>query len=304
MSFYRGIKTAIRWGKAAATLGGSERVVNAKSELISARARLQKVCEQLGEEDRGIDADRSRVSQRITQAKKLLKLCRRILGGERQHVISEDLPSPGPQWNAAPDPNGSAIPEERVLVTVLESSIGPAAAVAAWQGVQLFGTASTGISISGLSGAAASSAGWAWLGGGSLASGGGGMALGQVLLPGIGTFVSIGVISIHSHCRANRIWSEVKHLEENSALVSGRINELRAARSRLQSFEEHLSSELAELRATVLRANRRLYPLGALSVAWRWLRERVAGRRYRRTELPIVQEVEAAFSRFVREFPA
>jgi hypothetical protein len=63
------------------------------------------------------------------------------------------------------------------------------AATAAGQGtvglIGLFGTASTGTAISGLSGAAAWNATLAWLGGGSLAAGGGGMALGTVVLGGI-----------------------------------------------------------------------------------------------------------------------
>lgn len=45
-----------------------------------------------------------------------------------------------------------------------------------------FGTASTGTAISALSGAAATNAALAWLGGGALAVGGGGMAAGQALL--------------------------------------------------------------------------------------------------------------------------
>jgi hypothetical protein len=59
------------------------------------------------------------------------------------------------------------------------------AAYAAGQGtvalVGLFGTASTGTAIGGLSGAAAWNATLAWLGGGSLAAGGGGMALGTLV---------------------------------------------------------------------------------------------------------------------------
>ncbi len=49
----------------------------------------------------------------------------------------------------------------------------------------LLGVASTGTPISGLSGAAATNATLAWFGGGSLASGGGGMAFGSVVLGGI-----------------------------------------------------------------------------------------------------------------------
>lgn len=63
------------------------------------------------------------------------------------------------------------------------------AAGAAYQGtvalIGLFGTASTGTAIGGLSGAAAWNATLAWLGGGSLAAGGGGMALGTLVLGGI-----------------------------------------------------------------------------------------------------------------------
>ncbi len=47
------------------------------------------------------------------------------------------------------------------------------------------GIASTGTAISGLSGAAATNATLAWFGGGSLAAGGGGMALGSLVLGGI-----------------------------------------------------------------------------------------------------------------------
>ena len=45
-----------------------------------------------------------------------------------------------------------------------------------------FGTASTGTAISALSGAAATNAALAWLGGGAIAAGGGGMAAGNALL--------------------------------------------------------------------------------------------------------------------------
>ena len=45
--------------------------------------------------------------------------------------------------------------------------------------LQLLWCASTGTAISSLSGAAAKSAAWAWLGGGSVAAGGGGVAAGN-----------------------------------------------------------------------------------------------------------------------------
>ena len=64
---------------------------------------------------------------------------------------------------------------------------GTMAAIGAW------GTASTGVAISSLSGIAASNASLAWLGGGAVATGGGGMAVGTAALAtGVGVVV-IGV---------------------------------------------------------------------------------------------------------------
>lgn len=62
---------------------------------------------------------------------------------------------------------------------------GAAAAFGASSAVSLLGTASTGVAISGLSGAAATNATLAWLGGGSLATGGLGVAGGTMVLGGI-----------------------------------------------------------------------------------------------------------------------
>lgn len=55
----------------------------------------------------------------------------------------------------------------------------------AYGGVMALGTASTGAAIGGLSGIAATNATLAWLGGGALAAGGGGMALGSMVLGGL-----------------------------------------------------------------------------------------------------------------------
>ena len=57
-------------------------------------------------------------------------------------------------------------------------------------------TAGTGTAISSLSGAAATNATLAWLGGGTLASGGGGMAAGAFVLGGVVTVAVVGVSAV------------------------------------------------------------------------------------------------------------
>jgi len=63
--------------------------------------------------------------------------------------------------------------------------VGGSTALGAWGVVTLIGSASTGTSISALSGVAATNATLAWFGGGSLAAGGAGMAGGFMVLGGI-----------------------------------------------------------------------------------------------------------------------
>lgn len=84
--------------------------------------------------------------------------------------------------------------QESSVNTDIKTGVGAGASVAAGVGVAAFaptaamgiattfGVASTGTAISALSGAAATNAALAWLGGGALAAGGGGMAAGNALL--------------------------------------------------------------------------------------------------------------------------
>ena len=65
------------------------------------------------------------------------------------------------------------------------TAIGVGGQTAAMSIATTFGTASIGTAISTLSGAAATNAATAWLGGGALAAGGGGMATGSLVLGAI-----------------------------------------------------------------------------------------------------------------------
>ncbi|TFC19724.1 hypothetical protein E3O19_01825 [Cryobacterium algoritolerans] len=129
---------------------------------------------------------------------------------------------------------------------------------AALWGVSTFATASTGAAISGLSGAAATNATLAWLGGGSLAAGGGGMAAGAIVLnmimiaPGvlIGG-LAVGVLGAKEKTKAVKYASEInvsiEHVEtakERLRAVRTRIAELRSVLSRLVARAEEAIDEL------------------------------------------------------------
>ena len=101
-------------------------------------------------------------------------------------------------------------------------SSGAVAGLAAYGGVGFLGTASTGTAIGGLSGAAATNATLAWLGGGSLASGGFGMAGGMAVLGGVvaGPVLAVGGLVASSKAK--------------EALENARSNQAQAEQARDQ----------------------------------------------------------------------
>lgn len=87
-----------------------------------------------------------------------------------------------------------------------------------------FGVASTGTAISALSGAAATNAALAWLGGGALAAGGGGMAAGETFLALAGPvgWAIAGVSLVASVLLLWKSTSDKKHLEDVFTAISVR----------------------------------------------------------------------------------
>ncbi|MGL5548166.1 MAG: hypothetical protein ACRDD4_00465 [Culicoidibacterales bacterium] len=118
------------------------------------------------------------------------------------------------------------------VVTGTAAGLGSGALISwgAYSGVMAMGTASTGTAISGLSGAAATNATLAWLGGGSVASGGGGMAMGTAVLGGMvagpALLVTGAVVAVQG--RTNRNNAEI---DLNKAKMIAR--ELEVARTQL-----------------------------------------------------------------------
>jgi hypothetical protein len=90
------------------------------------------------------------------------------------------------------------------------TSAGLSTALGTWALVGTLGSASTGTAIASLSGAAATNATLAWLGGGALAAGGGGMATGAVVLGGIVLLPALAIMGIFSHIGASKKIAEIQ----------------------------------------------------------------------------------------------
>jgi hypothetical protein len=138
------------------------------------------------------------------------------------------------------------------------AAAGAAAGKTAVVGIGLFGAASTGTAIGGLSGAAATNATLAWLGGGSLAAGGGGMALGSAVLGGVVVGPAVFITGFMLASQGEKAQTQVREYEykvnvasaECDALVAllgqvhARINELRGVIGELDGRVRTALSEL------------------------------------------------------------
>ncbi len=110
-------------------------------------------------------------------------------------------------------------------VSGVTASAGPALYTAAG----LFGVASTGTRIASLSGAAANSARLAWIGGGAVAAGGGGMVLGATVL----NVLSKANIVMAPIALGAGIWSE-KKAHELEKKVTDKVQEFADAEAKLR----------------------------------------------------------------------
>ncbi|MBR8749496.1 hypothetical protein IX317_001170 [Fusobacterium sp. DD29] len=114
-------------------------------------------------------------------------------------------------------------------------------------GVMALGTASTGTAIAGLSGAAATNATLAWLGGGAIAAGGGGIALGTAVLGGIiagpalliagGIFGSKAKEKLHN-AQANRAKARQVQSEIEKGIVE--LNYIKATAEQIKRLLEEV----------------------------------------------------------------
>ncbi len=127
--------------------------------------------------------------------------------------------------------------------------------------VTALGAASTGTAIGSLSGAAAQSATMAWLGGGSLAAGGGGVALGTAALGvvTIGPTMLIGGLTLNVQGE-----KAVTQAKEYEAKVAVAVEEQATFRSFLDALDSRISEVSGVLAGLVSRAQEVLSTLEQL----------------------------------------
>ena len=294
------------WGvtKAVLTLGGSVRLENATARYERAveayralRDKLDTKNQQIGEAIRTLKARVASTKSKFRVANKMI--APRCLAVTRRGGLGNGLvPDYRSSIGGGAARHAGLMRRDSDQLVALGAVSGASAAIVAWQGAQLVGIASTGTAMIGLHGAAASNAGWALFGGGSLATGGGGMALGHLVLPGAGVAIAIGVGAITSHREANRLNKASDELElvnnENKSVLSTVDRNL----SLIQAAATRFQREEAKWTQVFRYSRKRLRRFGIFSVLYRFIRFKISGIYYTAEEWQVVQALEAATEQF------
>jgi hypothetical protein len=293
------IRKTFRLANDVFTLGGSARLREVNKQLeYQARVHSQLLSEitsveaavknQLGEIGRWFQI----AMKSLTDAERLLKPVEEA--NERENTVDS---------LAMPSLTGLKIREmnsdyESFVHVAAGAGAGVASAAGVWGAVQIAGHASTGAAMIGLHGAAASSAGWAWLGGGSLAAGGGGMALGHLVLPGIGSVVAIAVGASLSHREANKREHELEKLWDANNTNRGVLVQLKVIHADYDAGISSIRCNAQRLGAAVDRTNRKVMRFGFLSRIWKTLRRICGYSYYTSKEQFELRQLEDAIARF------
>lgn len=136
---------------------------------------------------------------------------------------------------------------------VAVAALGPTAAMGI---ATTFGVASTGTAISVLSGAAATNAALAWLGGGALAAGGGGMAAGSAFLALAGPvgWTIVGIAIVSSGLMFFKTKNDKERLENIFTLISNRdVKSYELAIVELSERIERIVNEADKLAEAIMK---------------------------------------------------
>ena len=158
--------------------------------------------------------------------------------------------------------NNSSGPEIKRIDLAKSALSSASAASAGFYGVSSavvsIGTASTGTAISGLSGAAATNATLAYLGGGSIAAGGGGMLLGKIVLGGIsiGAAVFVGGLALDS--AGEKLQTEAKKAESEINIACAKIKSIISFLKGVDTRVLELSQVADEIKIKALKSLKKL----------------------------------------------
>lgn len=131
---------------------------------------------------------------------------------------------------------------------------GALTAVAAYGGAMTFGVASTGTAIAGLSGAAATNATLAWLGGGAISAGGAGIAGGTAVLGGLVAAPALVITGLFLGAKADKALSDARANRDKARLYDQQIQNMCTAMDAIDKRADQINNLLRDLNSKLFAA--------------------------------------------------
>ncbi|KYM38813.1 hypothetical protein [Fusobacterium necrophorum] len=241
----------------------------------------------------------------IKSLKKIKKISENLKGKDRNPIF-EEIENTEIRQNFY-DVDETISTAEIAMNTGKGISAGIGTAVGTWALVSTYGAASTGTAIASLSGAAATNATLAWLGGGSLAAGGGGMAMGSVVLGGIVAIPALAITGIFSHLKANKKIKEIEEkiyeVREATYKIKDNISGMEFAEKRASEIIDSLEKGKEVFENELKKSYNNIYPIPFFSALFKSIKKNIFRKSYFTTndlnEIKHIGEIAVSFSKII-----
>ena len=255
------------------TFGGHNKVLTAETEFQEVREQLRNLDREQSVKREFVNLKLDEITDLKIEAVNTVKLIKKItsqISIKEREFIEENISHE--EYSLEDIENNLTISEDLINLgksTFKGVAISGLSTGASWGTVASLGFASTGTAISSLSGAAATNATLAWFGGGSLATGGLGMAGGTAVLGGIVAIPAVlitGLIQYKSSLKKVKELKEKKNeVLENISLIYQNITKLNAIEDRCEEYIKSLNKAIEVFQVTFEKTYKRIYKYGIIS---------------------------------------
>jgi hypothetical protein len=262
--------------------GRIERKVEGYNTRLAEFKRLNQIMEQKkGELNLKFEKLIQVKANAIKSLKRIEKISKNLQGKDRelvQYISNEQVKIMFDRIEHTISKGELAIHSTKGIVTGVSTALGAGALIGQ------IGVSSTGIAISTLTGAAAANATLAWFGGGAVAVGGGGIAVGTAVLGGIIAIPALVIAGILSHISANKT---IKEIEEKELEIIKVIDHIQSNILKFEILRERTDELIISINKTkdvfeieLKKIYRAIYPWFFISKCFKLIKKYLLRRNY------------------------
>lgn len=295
------LKDSLKLENELVTLGGAGRLEDAKRAYEEANSRLQALISRANHYKTRTNSAVAAIGRVLTHAKPYLESAERLIKcrvDDRRDLnvaVKAQTLHKVERFNAGMN---------SAISVGVGSITGGTMAVGAWSLVTMFGSASTGAAISGLSGVAATNATVAWFGGGALAAGGAGMAGGITVIGGLVAVPLVYVAAKSTHKKAKEVEDAKVKVEESIAAVSKELEFLPSVVEQVEARQREAERLCNDIVPTIVKLKSVIRPYGLFSLTKQRFLEMLGKQPYSKAQLDAIADLTRALALFLAAFDA